>query len=106
MFGEAGADTFFFDASFKKGPDKILDFAVLEDTIVLSQSKFKALDLGVLDDASFRLGAKAVDDDDHILYAGNKLRYDKDGAGGAKAVAFVTLDKGLAVTHLDFEIVA
>jgi Ca2+-binding RTX toxin-like protein len=105
LFGEVGADSFVFNTSLKE-TDKIGDFSVLDDTIVLSQSMFKALDLGVLGEASFHLGAKAADQDDHILYAGNKLRYDQDGAGGSKAVTFATLDKGLAMTHLDFEVVA
>lgn len=86
--------------------DRISDFAVVDDTIVLSRGSFKARDFGTLDATSFHLGAKAVGGSTAILYAGNKLLYYKDGAGGAKAVAFATIDKGVDLTHLDFEVIA
>ena len=106
MTGEAGADSFVFNASFKKAADKIIDFSVLDDTIVLSKSVFKVLDLGVLAETSFHLGKNAADADDFILYSGKTLRYDKDGSGKADAVVFAKLDKGLALSQLDFEVVA
>ena len=104
--GGAGADSFVFNASFKRAADKIADFSVLDDTIVLSKSVFKVLALGGLAENSFHIGKQAADADDFILYNSGKLLYDKDGSGKAGAVVFAKLDKGLGLTHLDFEVVA
>ena len=50
-----------------------------------------------LDEGEFRLGRKAKDEDDHILYhaKSGRLLYDDDGKGGDDAIVFARLDRKL-----------
>jgi serralysin len=59
---------------------------------------------GTLAAEAFRLGSTAQDSDDRILFdpATGRLFYDADGAGGAGAVLFARLAKGLAPGAADF----
>jgi predicted outer membrane repeat protein len=109
LIGGEGNDSFLFDTGLGLGKDaghgvfsyaRIVDFTVGEDSIALSHSVFKALDAGPLADADFRLGGKAKDADDHILYKAKTgaLYYDHDGKGGDDAIHFATLAK-----HLDLD---
>jgi len=54
------------------------------------------------------IGAAAQDANDRIIYnnATGALLYDSDGVGGIAAIQFATLSTGLALTNLDFFVVA
>jgi len=107
--GGRGRDTFVFDSKLGKGNvDKIVDFNVKDDTIHLDSAIFgQAGGPGKLDADAFRIGKKALDASDRIIYdqKSGTLSYDADGSGKGAAVQFATLDKNLKMTHLDFLIV-
>ena len=110
LTGGAGKDTFLFNAALNKANniDKITDFSVKDDTIQLENDVFTALTkVGALAKGAFWIGAVAHDADDRIIYnkATGALSYDADGKGGAAAVQFATLSKGLVPTFADFVVV-
>ena len=107
--GGTGADAFLFNNHLGSGNvDKIVDFKVGVDTILLDHSVFTALGApGELNPAAFQVGTHAGDSQVRIVYndATGALSYDKDGAGGADQVKFAKLEKGLALSDHDFLIV-
>jgi Ca2+-binding RTX toxin-like protein len=109
LTGGAGADKFIFETALGGGNvDKIADFSVVDDTIVLENAIFAALTTtGALAAGAFVTGAAAGDANDRIIYnAGTgALLYDADGTGAGAAVQFATLSAGLALTSADFLIV-
>ena len=109
LTGNAGDDIFVFKTKATvHESDKIWDFTVSDDTIYLSNSVFKALAGGSLNDEALHLGSAAtVDASDHIIYNGSngRLLYDADGAGGAKALIVAELSANLAITADDFFII-
>jgi len=79
------------------------------DEVWLSAATFRrAGALGDLDASRFVMGTSALDRDDRILYdaATGALSYDADGNQSGAAVKFAQLATGLALTHLDFVIIA
>ncbi|WJH42155.1 hypothetical protein N7E02_11685 [Aliirhizobium terrae] len=105
LTGGNGLDTFAFTTALgANNIDQIKDFKVVDDTILLSRSVFSALSAGTLAQANFVKGTQALDASDHIIYDSNagQLLYDADGAGGAAAVVFATIGKGLQIDYLDF----
>jgi Ca2+-binding RTX toxin-like protein len=115
LTGNAGQDIFVFDtkANTKTNRDTITDYSVAADTIWLSDSVFKKLGKGTeasptkLKKAFFKVGSKATDKNDYLVY--NKktgvLSYDADGSGAGKAVEIAKLAKNLKLTQDDFFIV-
>lgn len=107
MTGGSRADKFVFDTAV--GPtnvDRIRDFSSSEgDKIVLASTIFDKIGAS-LDKKEFVLGKKAKDKNDYIIVNQKKgtIAYDADGKGGAKAVVFATVEKGLKLTHTDFDI--
>jgi Ca2+-binding RTX toxin-like protein len=93
VIGGKDSDTLVFDAPLnaKKNVDKVKKFSPGKDMIELDQAVFASLDPGALKGKHFRLGEKAKDGNDHILYDEGLVRYDPDGKGGAKAVLFAKL---------------
>ena len=112
LSGGADADVFEFAHALQNNTDEITDFRVGEDRIHLDDDIFTALGaLEVsrpLDAASFRLGTKAVDADDFVIYDPDSglLYYDADGSGVAKKVTFVRLDGGLDLSADDFLVIS
>ena len=106
LTGGAGDDRFAFATALSAGNvDDILDFSVADDQISLANYIFtNAGPNGVLKSYAFRVGTAAGDATDRIIYdpASGKILYDPDGAGGAAAVHFATVDSGTALTHADF----
>jgi trimeric autotransporter adhesin len=107
LWGGGGADRFAFDTApnTSNNVDKIMDFNEGEgDLIGLSTGIFAALGGSVTAD-EIRSGAgitTAATASQHLIYnssTGN-LYYDKDGAGGASAVLFATVDLvGVTTSH-------
>lgn len=110
MTGGVGLDKFVFDTALgTTNVDRIMDFNVADDTIVLDQTVFTQLaTLGKLTAPSFWTGSAAHDADDRIIYdsASGKLYYDIDGSGAAAKVLFAQVTAGLTLTNADFLVVA
>jgi len=96
LTGGGGNDIFKFTVN---GPaDKITDFNVTNDTIQLENGVFKALTAtGVLAAGQFKVGAKAVDANDFVIYnkATGALLYDADGNGATAAVQITCKERDL-----------
>jgi Ca2+-binding RTX toxin-like protein len=111
LTGAGGQNSFLFDTALNAtfNVDTITDFIAADDTILLDQTIFSsALGLGNIEDGEFRIGAAALDVNDRIVYndVTGALYYDSDGSDGAPQIQFAALESGLALTHLDFLVVA
>lgn len=106
--GDGDADQFVFDTALNPttNVDRIMDFDPATDTILLDHLIFTSLAPGALTADQFYIGSAAGDGADRIIYdsATGALLYDHDGGGGTAAIQFATLNKGLALTHADFEV--
>jgi Ca2+-binding RTX toxin-like protein len=111
LFGNDGQDSFLFDTPLDGAfnVDTIPDFIVADDTILLDQTIFSSsLGLGNISSSELVIGPAAQDANDRIIYnsATGALFYDADGVGGNAQVQFARLGTGLALTDLDFFVVA
>jgi Ca2+-binding RTX toxin-like protein len=107
MIGGVGNDTFVFNAALGVGNiDRITDFSVVDDTIILDDTIFVGLATGPLAASVFAANStgQAATASDRIIYETDtgRLFYDSDGVGGATRVQFATLTDGLALTNADF----
>jgi Ca2+-binding RTX toxin-like protein len=106
--GGLGADTFLFDQALKDGNVATLtDLTAGVDTIALALAIFSAAGpAGTLNANAFRIGSKALDADDRIIYndVTGALLYDSNGSGGGGAHVFANVGAGLALTAADFQI--
>jgi Ca2+-binding RTX toxin-like protein len=110
LIGRGGRDSFLFDTALDAATnvDRITDFNVADDTILLDDAVFSSsLGLGNISAGEFVIGTAAQDANDRIIYDSNTgaLLYDSDGAGGAAAIQFAEVSQGLALTNLDFLVV-
>jgi Ca2+-binding RTX toxin-like protein len=109
LTGGAGKDTFFFNTALgSSNIDRITDFNVADDTIRLENAVMtKLVSTGMLSASKFRVGAKALDSDDHIVYDSQTgaLSYDADGSGTRVAVQFATLAPNLKLTAADVYVI-
>ena len=111
----AGQDVFVFDTKPNKATnlDRITDYNVKEDTLWLDNAIFKKLGQGTEDSPEkisksfFKVGSKAQDKNDYVLYNSKTgvLSYDADGSGKGKAVEIAQLSKNLKMTYNDLFIV-
>ncbi len=102
LTGGEGADIFRLTKSDLI--DTITDYHVIDDTVELKGSVFTALTTpGILAVDQFRIGTKAVDANDFIIYnsAAGNLLYDADGNGAGAAVPIAAIGVGLAMTNAD-----
>jgi Ca2+-binding RTX toxin-like protein len=109
MSGGSDADSFFFDTALNASTnvDRVRDFSRSEgDKIVLAETIFGEIGPS-LAKKEFVLGKKAKDGNDYIIANQKKgtVAYDGDGKGGEKAIVFATFEKGLKLSHNDFDIV-
>ena len=105
LTGGAGKDIFKFTTAGHV--DTITDFIVADDTIQLENAVFTSLTTGALAASQFRIGAKALDANDYIIYdnAAGKLLYDADGNGAGAAVQIATIGVGLSMTNADIVVI-
>lgn len=115
MAGGAGRDIFVFNSALSKtsNVDRIRDFKPTDDTIQLDNAIFRKLGSGLptkpvkLNGAYLRIGDKALDGNDYIIYnkATGYLSYDADGSGAGAAIPFAKLAAGLVLTTWDFWVI-
>ena len=106
LMGGRGNDVFKFTT--KGHIDIITDFNVTNDTIQLENAVFKSLTAtGMLAASQFKLGTKALDANDFIIYnkATGALLYDADGNGGGGAVQITTVGTGLNMTNANIVVI-
>ncbi|PXX14766.1 Ca2+-binding RTX toxin-like protein [Nitrosomonas ureae] len=106
LTGGLGNDIFRFTT--KNHVDTITDYNVANDTIHLENSVFTSLtNVGTLAANQLRVGTKALDANDYIIY--NKttgmLSYDSDGNGATAAIQIATIGTGLALTNADIVVI-
>ncbi|MCG7394765.1 calcium-binding protein [Microvirga sp. ACRRW] len=110
LYGGTGKDSFVFSTALHKTKtvDAIKDFVVKDDTIRLENAIFTSLTkTGKLNKAFFKIGPKAKDKNDYLVYDNKKgvLYYDADGSGKGAAIKIATLSKNLKMTHADFLVI-
>jgi Ca2+-binding RTX toxin-like protein len=110
LTGGAGQDSFLFDTTLNGATnvDKILDYTVGTDQIVLDNHIFTAFTaIGGIGASAFHEGTSAGDADDHIIYdsASGNIYYDPDGTGAAGQVLFAHVTPATALTSADFLVI-
>ncbi len=72
--------------------------------IELDPAVFTGLQKGVLREANFEVGARAIDGNDQIIYKWKtgELFYDADGRGGESQIKIAQLESQLQLDHTDF----
>ena len=112
LTGGAGRDCFVFDTALNavSNVDKIIDFSVPDDTIILENAVFTALRAaGTLAASAFtsNLTGHATTANQRIVYESDtgKLFYDANGSAAGGETLFATLKPKLALTYLDFSVI-
>ena len=105
--GGAGADRYLW-TSPNHGGDRINGFSSDMDTLVVSQSTFKAnLNVGTLPSNRFVLGAKATDQRERFIYhrGPGRLWFDADGSGPQNARLLATLSDSPMLQSSNIQII-
>jgi Ca2+-binding RTX toxin-like protein len=111
LIGAANNDFFVFNTALNASTnvDTITDFNHVADTFQLENAIFTKLGAGVhaLNAAFFRVGTKALDGNDYIVYnkATGLLSYDNDGNGAHAAIGFATLSNHPVLAANDFAVI-
>jgi Ca2+-binding RTX toxin-like protein len=109
LSGGGDRDSFYLTDTITGEFDKITDFNITQDTIVLSKLEFGLnQSLGTLDSNQFRLGSGAVTVNDRFIYnqqTGN-LFFDADGSGGIAAVQIATFYNKAALSNTNIQVAA
>ncbi len=106
LVGGIGKDIFKFKTA--NHADMITDFVVVDDTLQLDNVVFTALTTtGTLAANQFRIGTKAVDGNDFVVYNNTtgQLLYDADGSGAGTAVPIAMMGVGLSLTNADIVVI-
>jgi Ca2+-binding RTX toxin-like protein len=107
-YGTLGDDAFLFDvAPGLSNADEIVDFDVTHDAIHLDATIFTALAVGSLSAGALRIGSKATDSNDRIIYNNETgiLSYDADGSGNGASVQIARLAADLKMAASNFHVV-
>lgn len=114
LTGGLGNDIFVFNTALNASTnrDTITDFspsaAGNNDVIHLENAIFTKLTAtGTLNAAFFRVGVKALDSNDYVIYnpATGALSYDADGNGAGGAIPFAILSNKPTITNADFFVI-
>lgn len=109
LYGGSGQDAFVFETGL--GPsnvDRIGELNNADDAIYLENSVFSKLTAtGTLSSSYLRIGDKALDSNDYIVYnmSTGAMYYDADGSGSGAAVQFAVLKAGLGITAADLFVI-
>ena len=108
LVGGDGLDSFQFDEP-TEGIDRIADFSVADDTILVNGANFGG---GLLPNASItaaqlNLGSSATEEEHRFFYDSSNggLWFDGDGSNSGSAVQLGELSTGLALTHNDIYVI-
>jgi hypothetical protein len=108
LIGGTGRDNFYFDTSpGSTNKDVIIDFNITDDMIRLENAIFtKLTSTGTLSSSWFRLGTKALDSNDYIIYdnATGALLYDSDGTGERAAIQIALIENKANLSRDDFTV--
>lgn len=108
LTGSFGKDKFVFDTKLNADTnvDTVTDFQVGQDTLQLDKDIFSKIG-SKLGSGEFRVGSKAKDDNDHIIYNDDngKLFYDKNGDTSGGKTLFAKLGDDLDLSHKDFDMI-
>jgi Ca2+-binding RTX toxin-like protein len=107
LTGGSGADAFRFRTplSASTNVDRVADFVAVDDRFLLDDAVFAGIGaLGALAAGAFRLGTRAADSSDRIVYDANagRLYFDADGTGAKAAILFATVVAGTSIGAGDF----
>jgi Ca2+-binding RTX toxin-like protein len=106
LSGGSSADAFRFSSALgSSNIDTIQGYNAASDTIVLENSVFTGLSVGILSRNAFRIGTGAADGTDRIVYDDQTgaLYFDADGSGtSSDQVQFATLLGSPDLTRFDF----
>jgi len=115
LIGDGGRNVFVFDTKpYKTNVDVIWDYSVPNDAIWLDNKVFSKLGKSgsltkpaALSKAFFKVGEKAKDKNDYLVYDKKTgiLSYDPDGSGAKAAIDVARLKKGLALTAKEFFVI-
>ncbi|EJT04928.1 Na-Ca exchanger/integrin-beta4 [Rhizobium sp. CCGE 510] len=99
LAGGQGRDYFVFNTALKGSTDRVNDFTVGEDTIVLDSAIFDTLEPGHLSSAEFSYSASATTFAQRVLYdsTSGRLLYDSDGLGDDSPLTIAILKSGVAL---------
>lgn len=106
LAGGAGADTFAFTQRLpSSNADRIADFRKV-DSMALDDAAFAALGRNV-GAGELRLGTRALDSNDHLIYdrPTGRLWYDVNGAAKGGQVLLARLDPGTKLLADDFDMI-
>lgn len=106
LTGGTGADTFLFNTtrSATANVDRITDFIAVDDRLLLDDAVFAGIGpVGQIAAANFRIGSRAADASDRVIYnaATGQLFFDADGSGAGAATLFATVTAGTTLTAAD-----
>ncbi len=108
LLGGSGIDQFVFSTALNatKNVDRISDFSHGTDEIALSDAIFRKLGTSV-SSSELRIGIKAVDGNDFIVYnkATGALSYDSNASASGGMIQFATLKAGTVLSFDDFAVV-
>ncbi|WP_017295113.1 Calx-beta domain-containing protein [Geminocystis herdmanii] len=107
LTGGTGLDSYRFNST-SEGLDRITDFNVADDTILVSRSGFGGgLAVGTLLSTQFTIGSSATTSAHRFFYNNSNggLFFDVDGSGATSAVQIATLNTGLAMTNADIVVI-
>ncbi len=108
LYGGSGVDQFVFSTALNatKNVDRIGDFSHGTDEIALSDAIFRKLGTSV-SSSELRIGIKAVDGNDFIVYnkATGALSYDSNASASGGMIQFATLKAGTVLSFDDFAVV-
>lgn len=105
LTGDGGNDIFKFTT--KGHIDTITDYSLI-DTIQLENAVFTALKVpGTLAANQFKIGSKALDSNDYVIYnnATGALLYDADGNGTGAAIQIAMIGSGLNMTNAEIVVI-
>ncbi|HIK57107.1 MAG TPA: cadherin domain-containing protein [Synechococcales cyanobacterium M55_K2018_004] len=108
LTGGLGQDSFVLSAAPGAGSDRITDFDPTQDRILFSRTGFETfIRTGRLQANQFRLGSRASDGDDRLIYnrSTGALFFDPDGNGSIAPIQIAVLQNRAALSAANFIVI-